>query len=1669
ETALAGPAPLVADRIAAAIARHSGRTALVCGDDTITYAELGARVERLAGLLTAHGAGPERCVALLVHRGIGAVVAMIAVLRTGAAFAPVDPGHPDDRIADQIGQTRPLLFLADADLLARARMAWPAGTPLSLGDTTSWPRGRSAAGARPGPGHPAYMLYTSGSTGRPKGVVVEHGAIGVYVANAVAPYALDERSTVLADSSFTFDVCLLELFASLGAGATVVLTDDREHGDPAAIQALLVAHRITTMHLSPQLLRLLHTTEHLRIVSAGGDVMPADLVDRWARDGRELWNGYGPTETTVESTRGRCAPAADGTPPSIGRAVPGMGTYVLDAALRPVGPGVVGELYIAGRSLSRGYHGQPVLTAERFVADPYGPAGTRMYRTGDLVRLTGEGELRFAGRADKQVKVRGVRIELSEVEAALTRCAGVDAAAVVLRDDARVGPYLAGFLVGARVDPDRVREELFGRLPEPMIPGVLVVLAALPLTSAGKLDARALPETSFGSGGTTAPATALERTLCTAFADVLGLPEVGVDDDFFRMGGHSLLATQLISRIRSVLGIEINIRTLYESPTVAALQHRLADTGPVRPALTRRDRPGRIPLSFAQSRLWLMQQLSDNSPTYHHPVAVRLDGELDITALRAALYDVVSRHEALRTMFAVEEAQPYQLIVEDLVQLELQTVHTTAGSVAADLVRAARVPFDLARGLPLRATLFLVGPGEHVLLLMLHHIASDGWSVRPLLRDLSVAYTARHEGSAPRFPPLPVQYADYTLWQRTLLGSREDPDSLVSRQIGYWRDTLAGLPEEIRLPWDRPRPPIPTHRGAWVPLVFPAPLRHALAALAADTATSMFMVLQAAVAALLHRLGAGDDIPVGAPIAGRVDEALEDVVGFFANMVVLRHDLSGGPTFTALLARVKDTCTDAYAHQDVPFELLVERLAPDRSLVRHPLFQVVLAMRTNRPGALTLPGLDSAQLDLEIGTSPFDLAIELDNESSAATTDRLSGTIQFNLDLFDRETVELLGRRLILLLERVVAAPDLPVADYDLWLPGERDLVLRRWNDTAHDTVAATLPELFEARVAAGPDRLAVIAGGDRLTFAQLNARANALARLLAARGVGPESVVALAVGRSVDLAVAVWAVLKAGAAYLPLDPGYPARRIAFLLDDVRPAVLLTTTASGRTIDGDTARVLLDDPAVAAELAGLATGDLTDADRTAPLRPDNPVYVIHTSGSTGTPKGVTMVAACFVNLVQAHAAWLAGGTIDPGRGPVAQLSAISFDVSAWEIVETLTSGRPLAIPDEDLRRDAGRLVGWLAEHEVAQLCAPNVMVEALCEAALDQGLDLPALRDIAQGGEVLRVGPTVREFLGRRPGRRLHNLYGPTETHLVTAFALPSDLRTWISTTAPLGTPIHNTRMYVLDAALRPVPPRTTGELYIAGVALARGYWDRRGLTAARFVANPFDGAGSRMYRTGDLVRWDDDGRLHYVGRADEQTKVRGFRIELGEIEFVLGQADGVAQAAAAVKSDVKGTKHIVAYVVPDRGATVDEAALRAVAARTLPDFLVPAAYVVLDALPLTISGKIHRPSLPEPDFERLVSGDAPRTERERLVCTLFAEVLDLARVGVHDSFFDLGGHSLLAVRLATRLRALMSVDVDVRTIFTAPTPAALAERLAHAGQSNRPALRPMARPKETP
>ncbi|MGH3550594.1 MAG: amino acid adenylation domain-containing protein [Pseudonocardiaceae bacterium] len=1657
--------------------------AVVFEDTTLTYSQLNKCANRLAHALIAGGVCPEQIVALALPRSPELVVCILAVLKAGAAYLPVDPDYPPARISFMLHDAQPALLLTntqtegglpDTGRTARLVLDDPDTTELLAGcaDTDPTDADRTTPLT---PAHPAYVIYTSGSTGRPKGVVVCHGGASNLAAAQIKHFEVSAHSRVLQFASPNFDASFSELSTALLSGAALVVAPPEKLVPGAALCALADRQQVTHVTLPPSALTVLPAGDGLpprMTLVVAGEACPGELVTAWS-PGRRMINAYGPTEVTVCATMSGPLSPARQLPPPIGRPITNVQVYVLGAGLQLIPEGMAGELYVAGWGLARGYLHQPGLTAARFVANPFGPVGTRLYRTGDLVRWRAAGELEFLGRVDEQVKVRGYRIEPGEIEAVLTAHPQVAQAVVIAREDRPGDQRLVAYVVAADAsaglaplttnDPMAargtgaqigvLRDFVRMRLPEYMVPAAVAVLEHFPLTPNGKLDRAALPAPEFRSaeGGRT-PRTPQEQLLCELFADVLGLPDVSVDDDFFDLGGHSLSATRLVSRVRAALGVELGLRALFETPTVAGLAGCLDGAGQARTVLTAGERPTVVPLSFAQRRLWFLHQLADSSAAYNMPLALRLSGPLDRPALRAALGDVVARHESLRTIFPQIDGVPcLQVLDGEAACPDLPGTSVSHTELPEAIAVAARHRFDLAAQPPVRTQLFDLGADEHVLLMVIHHIAGDGWSMAPLSQDLAAAYTARCQGQVPGWAPLAVQYADYTLWQHRLLGDQADPDSLLATQVRYWTEALAGLPEQIMLPTDHPRPAVASYRGGQLTVRLDTALHQGLVDLARRGGASVFMVLQAGLAALLSRLGAGSDIVVGSLTAGRTDQALDELVGFFVNSLVLRTDISGNPAFVQLLARVREAALAAWAHQDVPFDHLVEVLNPTRSLAHHPLFQVMLTLENAPEADFKLPGLRVSTVPASTGTAKFDLDFSLSEQRGPDGAPKgIEGFVKYASDLFDPATVEALVARWVRLLEAVVADPDRPISRIEILTAQERQRVLVDYNDTTRPIPSASLPVLFETQVQATPQAVALVFGGTSLTYAQLNTTANRLAHALIVRGVGPEQIVALVLPRTPELVVAILAVLKAGAAYLPVDPDYPAARIAFLLHDARPALLLTTNHTMGCVAEDiaTRRLVLDDPDTVRMLAGCPDTDPTDTDRAMPLTPAHPAYVIYTSGTTGNPKGVVVCQRSVANLFSSHRDSVFAPSVaiaGERRLRVAQTTPFSFDAS-WDQLLWMFAGHELHVVDEVTLTDPDRLVAYVARQHIDYVDATPSYVQLLVsKGLLDSGRC--GLVGIAVGGEA--ISEQLWDRLRSVDGLAGFNFYGPTECTVDALMA-----RVGHSPRPVVGRPIANTRVYVLDAQLQPVPTGVTGELYVAGMGLARGYLRRPGLTAQRFLADPFGPPGTRMYRTGDVVCWRTDGELQFVGRADDQVKIRGFRIEPGEIETALAAHPDVAQAAVLAREDRPDDRRLVVYVVPTAGSTPRPEVLREYLRVRLPAYLVPAAFVSLAGLPLTPNGKLDVAALPAPEYRAAGSGRTPRTPHEQLLCEVFAEVLGLPTVSVEDDFFEVGGHSLLATQVVSRVRAMLGVELAVRALFEAPTVASLAAHLDEAGRA---------------
>ena len=1610
----------IPELFAAQVVRTPGAVALSGEGVSLTYGELDTAANRLAHRLADLGARPGACVGLLSSRSVPAVVAIVAVLKTGAAYVPIDPVLPAARVEFTLADAAPIAVLTTQELAPRLHGCGVPVIDLDDPGVTTFP---STALPVPDPDDIAHIIYTSGTTGVPKGVGVTHHNVTQLSGSLHA--GLSEATVWAQCHSLAFDASVEEIWSALLHGGQVVVVPEEVAASPQDFHAVLVGEGVDVVIQTPSVAAMLSPQglESVALVVVG-EPCPAEVVERWAPD-RVMINAYGPTETTICATRSAPLHPGTGATPPIGVPVPGAAVFVLDGWLRPTPVGVVGELYVAGAGVGVGYIRRAGLTATRFVACPFGLPGARMYRTGDLVRWRVDGQLEYVGRVDEQVKIRGYRIELGDVQATLSALDGVEQAVVIARHD-----RLIGYVVGD-AEPAELRSQLAQRLPGYMVPAAIVTIDALPLTVNGKLDTRALPAPDYQETEKyRAPASVVEEILAGIYAEVLGLDRVGVDDSFFELGGDSLSAMRVIAAINTGLGCGLSVRALFETPTIDGLAPRIGENAGALEPLTAQPRPAAIPVSFAQERLWFLDQFQGPSAVYNMPVAFRLAGHLDVDALCAALVDVVDRHESLRTTFPAADGIPRQVAVPTE-RADFGWDVVDARGWSQDLLRqaidaAASHPFHLATEIPLRATLFRISADENVLVAVAHHIAADGWSITPLTRDLGVAYASRCAGEAPQWAPLPVQYVDYTLWQRAQLGELADSQSRIAAQLAYWQQALAGIPERLQLPTDRPYPPVADYRGAIVEVDWPAELQQQFDRVAREHHVTSFMVMQAGLAVLLAKVTANPDVAVGFPIAGRRDPALNDLVGFFVNTLVLRVQLAGDPSIADLLNQVREQSLAAYEHQDVPFEALVERLNPTRSLAHHPLVQVMLAWqnlpaRDADPAGARLGDLQVSALPADTHTARMDLSFSLaERWNEAGEPAGIGGAVEFRTDVFDPDSIEALIGRLRRVLEAMTADPGRRLSSIEVLDPAERS----RLDEIGHRAVLTrpapaptSIPALFAAQVLRTPDAVALTGAGASLTYRDLDEAANRLAHRLADLGARPGACVGLLCARSVPAVVAIVAVLKTGAAYVPIDPVLPAARVEFVLSDAAPiAVLTTAELAGRLQGCGLVVVDVKDPSIAA----YPSTALTVPD------PDDIAHIIYTSGTTGTPKGV---AVTHHNVTRLFAGLQV--SLPMGAGQVwAQCSSLAFDFSVWEIWGALLAGGRLVVVSEEVLRCPDELRALLIGEHVSLLSQTPSAAGMLSAQRLEHTALMVA-------GEACAVEVVERWA----PGRVMVNGYGPTETTVYATISAP--LAPGTGAAPPIGAPVPGAALFVLDGWLCPTPVGVVGELYVAGTGVSVGYLGRPGLTGSRFVVCPFGMPGARMYRTGDLVRWRADGQLEYVGRADEQVKIRGYRIELGDIQAALSALAGVEQAAVIARDN-----RLLGYIV----GAADPAQLRIQLAEQLPAYMIPAAIVPIDALPLTPNGKLDTRALPTPDY-RHADYRAPATAVEEILVGIYTEVLGVQRVGVDDSFFDLGGDSLSAMRVIAAANAALGARLPVRALFDASTVSGLSRQLGrHSG-----------------
>ncbi|HEV7509092.1 MAG TPA: non-ribosomal peptide synthase/polyketide synthase [Thermoanaerobaculia bacterium] len=1652
------------DLVSAQSSRTPDAPALVFGRDQLTYAELERRAGSLARRLCSLGVGPDVPVGILCERSVEQWVAVLAALKAGGAYLPLDPANPSERLRLMVEDAGAPVVLTQGSLAGLL----PPAPGLAILEVDAEDGEEDFQDLRTGPQNLAYLIYTSGSTGRPKGVAMTHEAVANMLAWQLRTSSAAVGTRTLQFAPLAFDVSFQEAFSTWASGGTLVLISEETRRDAQALLRLLAEERVERLFAPLVALQQLAVTADtaaeegadlvLREVMAAGEqlyVTPQVRALFAALPGAVLFNHYGPSETHVATWL-----TLDGDPaewperPTVGRPYDNARVFLLGPDQEPVPAGVPGELYVGGAGLARGYLARPDLTAERFVPDPFADAaqgdqpGERLYRTGDLARWLPDGNLEYLGRGDTQVKVRGYRIELSEVETALARHPAVLQAVAGVRGGETGGSgagarRLAAWCVfreGEEPSWTELRAFLAATLPDFMVPTLWMRLDALPLTNSGKVDRRGLPapEMSAGTGGGFAPpATPLEELLAGIWSLVLGVERVGLHDSFFDLGGHSLLATQVISRVREACAVDLPLRRLFEAPTLEELARAVEaarESGAEAPApILPIDRAAEPPLSFAQERLWFLDRLEGGGGSvYNVPLTLRLEGRLDAAALAAALREVVRRHETLRTVFPERDGEPAQEIApasasSDWVLPQVDLAVLSAAAREAERARLAaaesRRPFDIARGPLLRAVLLRLGPADHALLLTLHHIVSDLWSLGVLMREVTALYGSALDGAPSPLPELGIQYADFAAWQRRLLSGER-----LERQIGYWRWQLQGLPAALDLPTDHPRPAVMTASGAQRPFRLDGALSARVGALARNEGATTFMVLASALLALLARLSGQQDLAIGAPIANRNRLETEGLIGFFVNTLVLRADLGRNRTVRDLLRQLRETTLGAYAHQDLPFEKLVEELQPERDLSRTPFFQAALVVQNAPLAPLVLPDLALSPEEAPAGTSKFDLSLIFSDVSAEG----FGGWLEYRTDLFEAATIARWLGHFTNLLEGLTSASGMPVEDLPLLSAGEMHQVLGEWSETATDFDPFVPVHLqIAARAAEAPGALALVADGLRLTYGELAGRAFGLARRLRALSVGPETRVPVLMERSAAMVVAQLAVLAAGGAFAPLDPAHPRERLEWQLADAwsgQEARVLLTQEGLDLPDPQGATVVRVGP------GGTGEGDENEPWDGVHVEPENAAYVIYTSGSTGRPKGVVISHRGLAKVT----AWYRQAFGLSRADRTTQVAAPGFDATVIEIWPALAAGASLHVPDDETRRDPARLVAWLVAEGITASFLPTPLAEAVLAEPWPR--ETP-LRVLTTGGDRLHQGPP--------PGLPfdLYNQYGPAEGAVAATFGWT---RPEPEAVAPpsIGRPVAGSRVHVLDAAFRPVPIGVPGELALGGDGLARGYLGRPETTADRFVPDPFgDAPGERLYRTGDRVRLRQDGELEFLGRADFQVKIRGFRIELEEIEAALLRLPGVREAVVVARDDTPGEPRLVGYVV----AAAAPAELRESLLQTLPEPMVPWTFVRLDTLPLSANGKVDRKALPAPQVA--VTPDAgfvaPRNDLERRIGTVWREVLDLPAVGVHDNFFESGGSSLRIVKLHSRLKAALEVEVAVTDLFRHPTIASLARHLA--------------------
>ncbi len=1627
------------------VEKTPNQIAVVFENEELTYAQLNFKANQLAHYLLKKGVKPEVVVGICVERSPKFIISLLAVLKAGGAYLPLDSTLPQEALQFRLQDAQASVLIKDLGQedsnFNIAQICLDTDLQLISQESTQNPVNNVKTE------NLAYVIYTSGSTGKPKGVAIEHQHLLNYLYGILPKLQLPDNASYATVSTFAADLGNTVIFPCLCSGGCLHIVTWQRASDPIAASDYFRRHPIDCLKIVPSHLAALLSSECMEILPhqlliLGGEAADWNLIEKIEKNAPHcrILNHYGPTETTVGVlTYPISRKIQEAVTVPIGKPIANTQVYVLDKHLIPVSLGVAGELYISGESLARGYLNHVELTNEKFINNPFSDTQQRLYKTGDRARYLSDGNLEFLGRFDDQVKIRGYRIELGEVSTALNEHPEVRESAVIIKDDLLGEKRLVAYVIpqsGTSSDIN-FRDFLKIKLPEYMIPVSFIFLKALPLTANGKLDRNALPapeEVASRKTSFIAPRTPVEEVLAGIWTQLLGVPQVSINDNFFELGGHSLLATQVISRIRTSFGAEISLPQLFESPNLAALaaqieapvgeHHEIVTITPV-------SRDKNLPLSFAQQRLWFFDQFEPGSSSYNLPRALRLQGKLNINALRASLNEIIRRHEMLRTSIGIADGQPIQKI-SDFINLKLPIIDLQklpSQRREAELYNLAKeeaqTGFDLTQAPLLRAKLLQLDVEEYVILLTLHHIISDGWSNDILIREVATLYTDIYSGRPSYLPQLPIQYADFAVWQRQWLEKER-----FQNQLTYWQKQLSGELPILQLPTDHPRPTVRTYAGKTLSFVLPKSLAEELKTLSKQQDVTLFMTLLAAFKILLYRYTGQTDILVGSPIANRNRTEIENLIGFFVNTLVLRSNLAGNPSFCDLLKQVRSVALGAYAHQDLPFEKLVEEIQPERNLSHNPLFQVMFVLQNAAMRKLELPGLKVESLENNGITAKFDLTLVIEYVEQG-----LIANFEYNTDLFDEITISRLATNFEVLLTEIVANPQQHLGELPLLTTTEEQQLLKWSKGKTIEQPELFLHQLFEVQVERTPNTVAVVFEDQKLTYCELNAKANQLAHHLRLLGVKPEVLVGICIERSLDMVIGLLAILKAGGAYIPLDPSYPKERLKFILEDTQAPVLLAQASILEAIPQHEAQVIcLDhDYEMIAQQSQENLCALTTT--------DNLAYIIYTSGSTGKPKGVQIPHSALSNFLYSMKQ-------EPGLTSDDILLAVttySFDIAALELFLPIIVGARLVVASREMTLDGTQLLAKLIDSKATVMQATPATWQLLVLAGWDGN---PQLK-ILCGGEAL-PGHLANKLLERC--NSLWNMYGPTET---TIWSAASQIKT-DSQIIPISNPIANTQLYILDQYSQLVPVGIAGELCIGGEGLARGYFNRPDLSAEKFIPNPFSTETTRLYKTGDLARYLPSGDIEYLGRIDNQVKIRGFRIELGEIETVISQHPAVRETVVVVRKDSIDSQQIVAYVVAHLEQTLTIPELRSFLESKLPNYMIPNALLLLEALPLTPNGKVDRKALPVPELTQVSSSNIvpASTPIENLLAGIWAEVLGIEEVGIDNNFFELGGHSLIATRVMSQIRQIFQVELPLRYLFEKPTIAGLAKEIDKASQA---------------